>query len=76
MYYYVIKKYYKKDVSVIYMDTYSFLLKSNGIDILDEFAKGPLAKFMNFNNFEINKGKLGLLKSETGSIPKKESICL
>ena len=58
------------------MDIDSFLLKLNSTDIFHKVAKGPLAKFMNFNNFEINKGKLGLLKSETGSIPKKESICL
>ena len=56
MHYDVIKKYYKKDVSVIYMDTDSFLLKSNGIDIFDEFAIGPLAEFMDLslNNFDIN----------------------
>ena len=58
------------------MDIDSFLLKLNSTDIFEKVSKGPLAKFMNFNNFEINKGRLGLLKSDTGSIPKKGSICL
>ena len=84
MYYNVIKKHYKNDVSLIYMDTDSFLLNFDGIDILDEVAKGPLANYMDLSNFDVNhpsynnanKGKLGLLKSETGSIPLKEAICL
>ena len=66
------------------MDTDRFLLKFKGIDIFDEVAKGPLARFMDLSNFDINhlsnnvadKGKLGILKSETGYIPIKKSICL
>ena len=62
----------------------SFLLKFKGIGIFDEFSKGPLAKFIDLSNFDMNnpsynvtnKDKLGLLKSETGSIPIKESSWL
>ena len=70
------------------MNTDSFLLKFDGIGIFDEVWKGPLAKFMlvtfYISNFNINHGsyyvankdKLGLFKSETGSIKIKYSICL
>ena len=48
------------------------------------YKKGPLVNYKNLSNFNTNhpsynianKGKLGLLKSETGSIPIKEAICL
>ena len=84
MHYNVIKKQYKIDVALIYLDTDSFRLKCNGIDLFDEVAKGPLAKFRDLSNCDINhasynvanKDKLGLLKSETGSIPMQETICL
>ena len=66
------------------MDTDSFQLNFKGINIRDKSAKDPLAKYMDLSNFNINhplynianKSKLGLLKSETGSITIKEAICL
>ena len=84
MYYNAIKKYYKMDVSLVYIDTDSFLLNFRGIDIHNEVAKGPPAKYMYLSNFNINhpsydaknKGKLGLLKSETASIPMKETCAV
>ena len=59
-------------------------MKFNGIDILDEFARELLAKFMDLSNFGINhasydvanKDKLELFKSEAGSLLIKEFICL
>ena len=66
------------------MDTDSFLSNLNGIEIFDGVAIGPLAKFMDLNNFDMNhasynvanRGILELFKSETGSFPIKDSICL
>ena len=78
----MIKNHHTKDHSLIYTDIGSFLLKCNGIDILDEDVKRPLVNFMDLSKFDTNhpsynvayKVKLGLLNSETGSIPMKEYL--
>ena len=84
LFYNVLKKNYGENVSLIYMDTDSFLLEFKNIDVYNEISKGPLKAIMDTSNFptnhelfnEENKGKLGYLKSETGSIPIRESISL
>ena len=57
-----LKKHIKKYVSLIYMDTDSFLIKIKGIDIYDEVAKWPHAKFMDLSNFDINPPSYNVAK--------------
>ena len=84
LFYNVFKKHYGDNVSLIYMDTDSFLLEFKNLDVYEEMAKEPLSDYMDTSNFpkkhplfnEDNKGKLGLLKSETADIPIVEAICL
>ena len=54
------------------------------MDVYKQIKEGPLSEYMDTSNFDVNhecyseknKGKLGLLKSETGGIPIKETIYL
>ena len=83
-YYNVLKKNYGDNVSLIYSDTDSFLLEFQNIDIYSELGKKPLMDYMDTSNFpsdhklfsNANKGKLGLLKSETADLAIKEAYCL
>ena len=83
-FYNVLKKTYDKDVSLLYMDTDSFLINMQNRNFLDEIQKEPLANWMDTSNFPEKhplyttkgKGKLGLFKSETAEIPIKEIIAL
>ena len=83
-YYNVVKKNYGDSARLQYTDTDSLLLCFDGLDVLEELGKLPLSMYADTSNFHVdhplhseeNKGKLGYLKSETGSIPLKESICL
>ena len=78
------KENYGKDVNLVYMDTDSFLLDFKNVDVYKEMQNGALKEHMDLSNFptsnplysEQNKGKLGLLKSETGDNPISEVICL
>ena len=84
LFYNVLKKNYGSSVSLIYMDTDSFLLEFKDIDVYDELSKKPLCDIFDTSNFDVNhklssvenKGKLGLLKSETAEKALKEVICL
>ena len=66
------------------MDTDSFLVNFDGVDVYKEVKEGKLRDQMNFSNFPVNhelygitrKGELGLFKSETADIPIAEAICL
>ena len=72
------------DVRCAYTDTDSFLLVFKGINIIDDIRKTSLFKYFDTSNFdkdhdgydEENAFKLGLLKSETGSVHIKEFVCL
>jgi len=83
-YYNILKKTYGNNVNLVYSDTDSFLLNFENIDIYEEMGKEPLMDYIDTSNFpsnhelysEKNKGKLGLLKSETADLPIKEAYCL
>ena len=83
-YYNVVKKQYGDKVHLQYGDTDSLILSFDGVDIMKEMNKTSLFDYMDTSNFDKdhqlysirNKSKLGYLKSETGSVPLQESICL
>jgi hypothetical protein len=84
-FYNTLKKHYKDNISLIYSDTDSLLLKLKGIDdIFNEIQKMPLCKYIDTSNFDsrhelyscVNKGKFGKLKSETGNLMPAEFIGL
>ena len=83
-FYNVLKKTYNDDVSLLYMDTDSFLINMKNRNFFDEIQKQPLASGMDTSNFPTNnplhstkcKGKLGLFKSETAATQIKEFIAL
>ena len=66
------------------MDTDSFLLDFKNVDVYKEMQSGALKEHLDLSNFPTdhylysgqNKGKLGLLKSETADNPISEVICL
>ena len=66
------------------MDTDSFLLNFEGVDVYKEMKTGLISQHMDFSNFPVDhelyddtrKGQLGLLKSETAERPIVEAICL
>ena len=84
MYHNKLKNIYNDQMSLIYMDTDSLLLKFEGVDVYKDIEKGPLGSLLDTSNFPVdhplysvtNKGKLGLLKSETGAEVVAEAICL
>jgi hypothetical protein len=83
-FYDILKPAYGDTVSLVYSDTDSLLLQFDGVyDIEKELKKEPLVKYMDFSNMEgstlhdiSQQGKLGLLKSETGSDYPNEIVCL
>ena len=84
-FYDVLKPHYGERVHLVYTDTDSLLLEFEGVEnIEEELVKEPMKSFMDFSNFpcdhplfdESRKGRLGLLKSETGSRSIVEIICL
>lgn len=83
-FYKTLKETYQDKVKLIYTDTDSLILRFETSDINKEFAKAPLNAFLDTSNFdkdhhlysETNKGKLGLLKSETGSKLIREVVAL
>ena len=84
LYYNVLKKEYRENMSLVYMDTDSFLLSFKNVDVYEEISNGILSQCIDTSNFppnhklfsNENKGKLGLLKSETGDLPIAEAVCL
>ena len=66
------------------MDTVSFLLNFEGVDVYKEIKEGKPKELMDLSNFLVDhelhdntrKGELGILKSETPNIPIAEAICL
>ena len=84
LYYNTLKKEYNESMSLLYMDTDSFLLKFEGFDIFEKISSPPLKNILDTSNFTPshtcfslnNKGKLGYLKSETSNYPIKEVIVL
>ena len=72
------------DVRCAYTDTDSFLLIFKNINIIDSLHETPLFEYFDTSNFhsdhagysQQNAFKLGLLKSETGSVHIKEFVCL
>ena len=78
-YYNVLKENYGNDVNLVYMDTDSFLLDFKNVDVYKEMHKehmDPSNFPTDYHLYEENKGKLGLLKSETGDNPISQVICL
>jgi len=83
-YYKVLKTHYGDRVQLCYSDTDSYILSVETDDIYKELSLSPLKEWIDTSNFSHDhplynqsvKGKLGLLKSETGEIPIKEAICL
>ncbi|XP_037774372.1 uncharacterized protein LOC119570884 [Penaeus monodon] len=83
-YYKVLKAHYGDRVKLCYSDTDSYILSVETDDIEKELSISPLKEWIDTSNFSHDhplynpstKGKLGLLKSETGEIPIKEAICL
>ena len=85
-FYKVLKANYPQEKSVLaYMDTDSYIFSisiNNGL--YDELRFGPMSQYIDFSNFphdhplynNQNKGKLGLLKSETGAKLIKECVIL
>merc|ERR1712212_292712 len=76
LYYNIFKKEFGDNVSLLYSDTDSFLLKFENVNIYEKMAAGEvLYDYVDSSNFNENyslftndkKGMLGLLKSETGS---------
>ena len=84
LFYNVLKENYGNDVNLVYMDTDGLLLDFKNIDVYKEMQNGALKEHIDLSNFptdhhlysEENKGKLGLLKSETADNPISEVICL
>ena len=84
LYYQDLKETFGNDVSLVYMDTDSFLLEFKNVDLHHEMKNGRLKHLMDLSNFpqehdlydDSRKGQLGLLKSETGCLAIKEAICL
>ena len=84
LYYNVLKENYGDDVDLVYMDADSFLLDFKNVDEYIKMQIGALKEHMDLSNFltahhlysDEKKGKLGLLKSETGDNPISEVICL
>ena len=72
------------DVRCAYTDTDSFLLVFKNINIIENLRETPLFQYFDTSNFdknhrcysEENAFKLGLLKSETGSVHISEFVCL
>ena len=60
-----------------YMDTESFLLNFEGVDVYKKMKTGLISQHMDFSNFPVDhelydntcKGQLGFLKSETAEGP-------
>ena len=83
-FYQTLKATYGADISLLYMDTDSFMLKLDGREIFDEFAKEPLRHSIDRSNFPRDeelfddsfKGKLGYWKSETQLIGIREFVAL
>ena len=83
-YYNVLKKTYGNNVNLVYSDTDSYLLEFQNVDVYSELGKKPLMDYIDTSNFPsdhwlfsvANKGKLGLLKSETADLAIKEVIAL
>nr|XP_027209340.1 uncharacterized protein LOC113802890 [Penaeus vannamei] len=81
-YYKVLKTHYGDRVQLCYSDSYILSVETD--DIYKELSLSPLKEWIDTSNFSHDhplynqsvKGKLGLLKSETGEIPIKEAICL
>ena len=79
-----LKPIYKKDVSLVYMDTDSFLLHFKNREFMHEVAKEPFKSTLDTSNFDPTdehyserfKGVLGKVKSETGSIGIVDIVCL
>ena len=71
-------------MNLVYMDTDSFLLKFDGINIYNHINKKPLSDYIDTSNFskqnesysDKNKGKLGFFKSETADKRISEVIAL
>ena len=84
-YYSVLKKIYGGNVSLLYTDTDSMVLDIKCDDVYKDMEEiQDLNEWIDTSNFpethplydEGRKGKLGLLKSETGSVAIEEAICL
>ncbi|XP_063595417.1 uncharacterized protein LOC134772380 [Penaeus indicus] len=83
-FYKVLKPIYGEKVKLCYSDTDSYILSVETDDVYKDFSTAPLNEWIDTSNFSHDhplynvsvKGKLGLLKSETGEIPIKEAICL
>ena len=79
-FYKVLKPHYGNKAQLLYSDTDSYVIALYVDDIDAEYGKYPLKDYMDTSNFDknhplysvTNKGKLGLLKSESGSKIIKE----
>ena len=75
LYYKVLKVNYYEDVNFVYMDTESLALDIKNVDVHNEIQNSALKEQMDLSNLqtknllygEENKGKPGLLKSETST---------
>ena len=84
LYYNVLKSKQGKEVSLVYMDTDSFLLDFKNVDFHDEMKNGGPRDLMGLSIFPVDhdlysdekKGELELLKSETAGRPIVEAIGL
>ena len=83
-FYNVLKKHYGDNVSLIYTDTDSLLIKLRGYSFFDEALCSPLNEYVDRSNFSKDHplyddsmaGVLGKLKSEIGQYSIREVVCL
>ena len=84
LHYNLLKENYGIFFNLVYIGTDSFLLDFKNVDVYKEMQNSALKEHIDPSNFPTNnplyskeiKGKIGLLKPETGDNPIFEVICL